>query len=251
MDTKSLKQLLDDVAAGKLNPAKAIEELRDMPFADFEWAKHDGHRMLRNGFSEVILCEGKKSDHLFRIVDEMAQRGHNIFGTRASPETGAALAERFPKLDYDETSRTFKLLNRPIEQIAGRLSILCAGTADLAVAEEARRTAEFFGVEAQRHYDVGVAGLHRLIDCMGNLREADVAIVAAGMEGALPSVLGGLVPIPIIAVPISSGYGVNFGGISALLSMLGSCSEGISVVNIDNGFGAACAALRILRKISR
>lgn len=251
MDPKLLKKLLEDISAGRTSPAEAIERLRDLPFADLDVAKHDGHRALRNGFSEVILCEGKKTEHLLHIVGEISARGHNIFGTRASEEIGSLLVERFPKMDHDPVSRTFKLENRPIEAMAGKLSILCAGTADISVAEEARRTAEFFGVEATRHYDVGVAGLHRLIGCMDSLHETDVAIVVAGMEGALPSVVGGLISAPVIAVPTSAGYGVNFGGISALMSMLGSCSEGISVVNIDNGFGAACAALRILKRSGR
>lgn len=251
MDPKLLKQLLEDVSSGRVSPADAIGRLKDLPFADFGIAKHDAHRVLRNGFSEVVLCEGKKIEHLIRIVGEISARGHNVFGTRASEEAGRLLVEHFPKIDFDSVSRTFRLDNCPNEPIAGKIAILCAGTADIPVAEEARCTAAFFGVESSRHYDVGVAGLHRLIGCMDLLGDADVVIAAAGMEGALPSVVGGLVPSPVIAVPTSAGYGVNLGGINALMSMLGSCSEGISVVNIDNGFGAACAALRILRKIVR
>lgn len=247
MDAKMIKNLLEEVAAGKKSPSDATELLRDMPFADLGVAKHDSHRVLRNGFSEVILCEWKKTDHLIRIIDEMMGRNLNIFGTRASEEKAKAICERFPKVDYDSTSRTFKIINRPTSPEPGKLAIMCAGTADMSVAEEARRTAEFFGIEATRYYDVGVAGLHRLMGCIDLLRGMDAVVVAAGMEGALPSVVGGLVPIPIIAVPTSVGYGANLGGITALLGMLNSCSEGITVVNIDNGFGAACAALRVIR----
>jgi NCAIR mutase (PurE)-related protein len=148
-------------------------------------------------------------------------------------------------------SRTFRIISREIKPMTGRLAIVCAGTADLPVAEEARRTAAYFGFEAQKFYDVGVAGLHRLVSCLDDLRQADCAIVVAGMEGALPSVVGGLIACPIVACPTSVGYGANLKGFTALLAMLNSCSEGISVVNIDNGFGAACAAIRILRRIAK
>lgn len=248
MDARRIKEVLEEVSAGRLKPAEAMETLRDLPFADIDFAKHDGHRSLRTGFTEVIFCEGKRLDHLLGLVDRLAKKDHNIFGTRAAREVGEELVRRFPAADYDPVSRTFRLEPRPIEPVEGSLAILCAGTADLPVAEEARRTAEHFGVEARSFYDVGVAGLHRLLGCVDEMRNVDAAIVVAGMEGALPSVVGGLVPAPIVAVPTSIGYGASLGGIAALLAMLNSCSEGISVVNIDNGFGAACAALRILRR---
>lgn len=251
MDIQKLKALLDAVAKGTRRVDEAMAELRDMPFSDLDVAKLDGHRALRNGFSEVILCEGKRCDHVIRIVEEVAGRGGNVFGTRASAEVGQALREKFQGVDWDPTSRTFRLARRPPEPLEGRLAVACAGTADIPVAEEARRTAEFFGVEAARFYDVGIAGLHRVIGCLDSLRATDVVIVVAGMEGALPSVIGGLIAVPIVAVPTSVGYGVSFNGVSALLGMLNSCSEGIAVVNIDNGFGAACAALRILRQIKQ
>ena len=249
MDAKSIRAILDAVAAGRQKPAEAMEKLRDFPFADLLVAKHDSHRSLRNGFSEVILCEGKDDAHLAGIIAGLSDRGVNAFGTRLASSAGARLAERFPKMDYDPLSRTFRLMARPVEPIAGKLAIVSAGTADLSVSAEARRTAEFFGIEAICHSDVGVAGLHRLMEAMDSLREADAIIAVAGMEGALPSVIGGLLSAPIIAVPTSVGYGANLGGFTALLAMLNSCSEGISVVNIDNGFGAACAALRIMRKL--
>lgn len=248
MDAKTIKELLEKVALGLKKPDEVFESLRDLPFADLGLAKHDTHRALRNGFSEVILCEGKPLDHLLKIVEKLIAKGHNVLGTRADVAALTAIGEKFPKADCDSVSRTFKIINKPVEPLTGRIAILCAGTADMQVAEEARRTAEYFGVEALRYYDVGVAGLHRLVECLDSVRGADAAIVVAGMEGALPSVVGGLVDIPVIAVPTSVGYGANFSGIAALLSMLNSCSEGIVVVNIDNGFGAACAALRILRR---
>lgn len=248
MDARTIKSIIEEVFQGKRTVEEAFILLRDLPFADIGVAKHDGHRVLRNGFSEVILCEGKRAEHLIKIVEGLCERKINVLGTRADSAAGEAILKNFSGAVFDAASRTFKIINRPIEPLKGRLSILCAGTADLTVAEEARRTAEFFGIEAERHYDVGVAGLHRLLSCVDSIRNSDVAIVVAGMEGALPSVLGGLVSIPVIAVPTSVGYGANFAGVAALLSMLNSCSEGITVVNIDNGFGAACAALRILRR---
>lgn len=251
MDAGHIKKILEDLADGHSTVKEALCKLRDLPFSDFDVAKHDGHRALRNGFAEVVMCQGKRPEHLAKIVEGLAARRINVLGTRADPEICKTLGRKFSKLDFDGTSRTFKLINREVEPIDGRLAILCAGTADLPVAEEARRTAEFFGIEAVCHYDVGVAGLHRLLSSLDSVRSSDVAVVAAGMEGALPSVLGGLVSIPIVAVPTSVGYGANFGGIAALLSMLNSCSEGITVVNIDNGFGAACAALRILRVVKK
>lgn len=247
MDAKTIKKILDEVAGGGKTPADAMELLRDLPFADLGVAKHDSHRPLRNGFSEVIFCEGKDDEHLARIVSELSSRDVSVFGTRLSSAAGDALAGRFPEIDYEPVSRTFSLCPHAPKPVPGKIAIVCAGTADLPVAWEARRTAEFFGIEAVCFSDVGVAGLHRLIEAIDRIRDCDAIIAVAGMEGALPSVIGGLVSAPIIAVPTSVGYGANFGGVTALLAMLNSCSEGIAVVNIDNGFGAACAALRILR----
>ena len=252
MHAQAIKSLLEEVASGHKSAEEAFQELRDIPFADFLGvAKLDGHRVFRNGFQETLLCEGKCLDHIIGIVERLVEQKKNVLGTRMDEAVGQALRERFPTADVDPVSRTFRIIQQPVEPISGRLAILCAGTADIPVAEEGRRTAEFFGAEASRHYDVGVAGIHRLLGSLEDLRSADVAIVIAGMEGALPSVFGGLLPIPIVAVPTSVGYGVSFKGIAALLGMLSSCSEGITVVNIDNGFGAACAALRILRQLAR
>ena len=249
MDRAAIKDLLERIAAGEVAPDDALASLSALPFAEIAVAKHDGHRPLRNGFTEVILCEGKRPEHVATIVREAVSREHSVFGTRADDGLQAQLSSEFPTLRACSQSRTFSIVVRAPEPIPGRLAILAAGTADLSVAEEAWRTAQFFGVEASRHYDVGVAGLHRLLACVEDLRGADALICVAGMEGALPSVVGGLLPAPIVAVPTSVGYGANFKGIAALLGMLNSCSEGVTVVNIDNGFGAACAALRILRSI--
>ena len=255
MDLTTIKKLLEEVEKGELKADEALDKLRHLPFTDLDISKHDGHRVLRNEFSEVILCEGKDPTHLIKIVSSLAEQGHNIFGTRASADVGQLLLKSLGKtygslLDYDPISRTFRFLSREIAPMPGRLALICAGTADIPVAEEAKRTAEYFGFEAQRFYDVGVAGLHRLLSHLDDLRNIDCAIVIAGMEGALPSVVGGLIACPIVACPTSVGYGANLKGFTALLAMLNSCSEGITVVNIDNGFGAACAAIRILRKFN-
>lgn len=216
-------------------------------FIDMDVAKYDATRDSRNGFSEVILCEGKKLDHLLKIIDGLMAKEINIFGTRVNEEVGNIVCSKFSKAKYDETSRTFSIINKSIKSVDAKLGIICAGTSDISVAEEAVQTALFHGIEAVKFYDVGVAGIHRLLSHVEELKKLDVAIVVAGMEGALPSVVGGLVSCPIIAVPTSVGYGTNFKGVTALFAMLNSCSEGITVVNIDNGFGAACAALRILK----
>jgi pyridinium-3,5-biscarboxylic acid mononucleotide synthase len=247
MDAHAIKGILDEVARGAVSAEEACRTLAGLPFSDIGFAKLDGHRPLRNSFAEVILCEGKRREHVVAIVREALAKGHSIFGTRADEELLILVRETFPNVDADAVSRTFRIVKRQPAPVAGKLAILSAGTADVPVAEEAWRTAAFFGVEASRHYDVGVAGLPRLLSCIGEIRDADAAIVVAGMEGALPSVVGGLIAAPIIACPTSVGYGANFKGVAALLGMLNSCSEGVTVVNIDNGFGAACAALRILR----
>ncbi|MBI2346695.1 MAG: nickel pincer cofactor biosynthesis protein LarB, partial [Deltaproteobacteria bacterium] len=194
---------------------------------------------------------GKTPEHLIHIVDEWVARGKNVLATRAEPSIAAAICARIARAQYDPVSRCLAIIQQPIEPVDRRLCIVAAGTADVPVAEEARRTAAFFGVEASTLYDVGVAGIHRLLGQIETVRQADACIVVAGMEGALPSVIGGLVACPVIAVPTSVGYGTHQQGMTALFAMLNSCAEGITVVNIDNGFGGACAALRILRTIQR
>lgn len=208
----------------------------------------DSERSRRNHFTEVVFCPGKSVEQITAIIQRMLDKGQNVFGTRLDHAFAESLLQQFQKLRYDSLSRTFQLIQNPPPLVDGSLAILAAGTTDVTVAEEAYQTAKFYGVEARRFYDVGVAGLHRLLGQLEEIASCDVAIVVAGMEGALPSVLGGLVSIPIIACPTSVGYGTHLGGFTPLAAMLNSCSEGIVVVNIDNGFGAACAAMRILRK---
>lgn len=207
----------------------------------------DQEREKRNGFTEVIYCSGKEIQHLIAKIRTMQESGSNIFGTRCDPETAQKIVGSFPHLKYDSLSRTFVWHQHSPPPLQGTLSIVAAGTSDIPVAEEAFQTAMFYGCETRRFYDVGIAGLHRLLNKIEAIKKSDVVIVVAGMEGALPSVLGGLISLPIISCPTSVGYGANFNGFTTLAAMLNSCSEGISVVNIDNGFGATCAALRILR----
>lgn len=248
MDKTILKELLEEVARGNCSAEDGFAQLSAMPFNDIGCAKHDTHRFLRNGFSEVIYCEGKSPEDVVRITQSMCDMNHNVFGTRLKQEHIEALLASISKIDICEKSRTFQIFNHDREQVDGNLAIACGGTADIPVAEEAWRTANFFGLEAKRIYDVGVAGIHRTFAHLEDLRSADAVIAVAGMEGALPSVIGGLVDSPVIAVPTSVGYGTNLGGLTALFAMLNSCSEGISVMNIDNGFGATCAAMRIIRR---
>lgn len=247
VDIKNLKDILDAVAKGTKTPEHAMHELRDLPFHDIDIAKLDGHRILRNGFSEVIFCDGKDVGHLIKIIKALKERGLNVFGTRLTEDRADKVISEIKDANYDPISRTITIITKKTDPLPCKVGILCAGTADIPVAEEAGKTLTFFGIEPERFYDVGVAGIHRLMGELSRLREMDVLIVVAGMEGALPSVVGGLVSVPIIAVPTSVGYGANFGGITALCSMLNSCSEGICVVNIDSGFAAACAAIRISR----
>lgn len=239
-----LKDLLNAVSTGETNVDDALGALRDMPFRDIGHTKIDGHRALRNGFPEVIYAEGKTPEQVGDIIGHMRERA-NILATRVSPETAAHVQDRFPDVDYNTMGRTLTYVKDAIAYRTGTVGIITAGTSDLGVAEEARVTSEMLGNRADIISDVGVAGIHRLFHTMDNLRRYTVLIVIAGMEGALSSVVGGLVDQPLIAVPTSVGYGANFSGLSALLGMLTSCASGVTVVNIDNGFGAACAALRI------
>ncbi|MDO8526843.1 MAG: nickel pincer cofactor biosynthesis protein LarB [Deltaproteobacteria bacterium] len=208
----------------------------------------DVERSERNRFVEAIFCEGKNLEQISQIIQMMMEKGENVFGTRLEKEKAIELVKQFQGFEYHSLSRTFSLMQKPPPLLKGTLAILAAGTSDTPVAEEAHQLAKFYGVDVKCFYDVGVAGIHRLLKRLPEIEVCDVAIVVAGMEGALPTVLGGLVSMPIIACPTSVGYGLHLGGLTPLAAMLNSCAEGISVVNIDNGFGAACAALRILRK---
>lgn len=251
MDTKTLEALLEEVKAGRISIHEAVEKLRRLPFENIEIARIDHHRQIRCGFPEVIFCLFKTPEQVREIFLRMAQTGHNVLATRASPEAFAAVKEAIahPGLSYDSQAKTIVLVQKPIRWRPGYIALVTAGTADLPTASEARITAELFGSRVKLFCDVGVAGLHRLLGCIEEIRRADVILVVAGMEGALASVVGGLVDSPVIAVPTRVGYGANFEGLSALLTMLNSCAAGITVVNIDNGFGAAVAACLIHRKI--
>lgn len=215
-------------------------------YADLDFAKLDLTREERTGFPEVVFCSGKEDEFLLKIFDRLYKENNEVFGTRATKEQFELIKNEYPNAGYDPVSRILKIENEKKERI-GNIAVCTAGTADIKVAEEAAQTAEFFGSEVTRIYDVGVSGIHRLLSKTEELRKANVVIAVAGMEGALPSVIGGLVKVPVIAVPTSVGYGANFEGLSALLTMINSCANGISVVNIDNGYGAGYIATQINR----
>lgn len=248
MNRRGLEELLVRVQRGEETVAGALTVLRDLPFADLGFAKPDLHRELRTGIPEVIFGEGKSLEQIAAIAERLHADGQNAIVTRLDAARAGALAERLPALTYHPDARLAVLAVAPAEATgAGTIVVASAGTADVPVAEEAACTAELMGNAVDRVYDVGVAGLHRLLAHRGRLHAARVAIVVAGMEGALPSVVGGLVDAPVIAVPTSVGYGASFGGLAALLAMMNSCAAGVTVVNVDNGFGAGVAASRINR----
>ncbi|MHA1569019.1 MAG: nickel pincer cofactor biosynthesis protein LarB [Alphaproteobacteria bacterium] len=243
-----VRQVLERLSRNEIDLETALAQLRDLPYEDLDFVKLDHHRSFRHGFPEVVLAEGKTAEQVKTIIERLAEKGNNVLVTRMSADQAAYVSGHFPQSEYDATSRVYRLLQKPIEPTGlGMVLIVSAGTADQPVAEEAALTAEMMGNEIERLYDVGVAGIHRLLDNVETVRRASVLIVVAGMEGALPSVVGGLTKRPVIAVPTSVGYGASFGGIAALLGMLNSCASGTVVVNIDNGFGAAYAATRINR----
>jgi len=234
------------VSAGTTSIEVAIEELRLLPYEDIGFAKLDHHRALRDCLPEVVLAQGKTTDQVVAIAGRLAERADRLLVTRADRACFEALREHLPGAVYHETARAITL-DRRRETPQPGVTVLCGGTADLPVAEEAAVTAELMGCQVERVFDVGVAGIHRLLDHLPQLREARVLVAVAGMEGALPSVVAGLVAVPVIAVPTSVGYGASFGGIAPLLTMLNSCAAGVAVVNIDNGFGAGYLAAVINR----
>jgi NCAIR mutase (PurE)-related protein len=250
VDPRDLRKVLEEVREGRLSPAEAAERLKSLPFEDLGFAKLDHHRALRRGFGEVVYGGGKTDEQVVTIVERIAARGQSVLVTRTHAGVREALAARGVEARFHEAAACLTVVAAPPEPLPGRVAVVCAGTSDVPVAEEAALTAEFHGASVDRIHDVGVAGLHRLLDSTPTIRRASVVIVAAGMEGALPSVVGGLVDVPVIAVPTSVGYGASFQGLAALLAMLNSCASGVAVVNIDNGFGAgylACSILRIGR----
>ncbi len=247
MDHAYLMSLLNKVAAGEKNPAEAAEELKTLPFEDLGFSMIDQHRNLRTGYPEAIFCEGKTPEQTAEIVRHMILHNTNILATRASQSHYRAIREVAQDAVYHESARIVVIKKQETLIQKKTIAVVTAGTADIPVAEEAAVTAETLGNPVDRIYDVGVAGIHRLLSKTKQIRTANVIIVVAGMEGALASVVGGLVDKPVIAVPTSIGYGASFGGISALLTMLNSCAAGVGVVNIDNGFGAAYLASNINR----
>jgi len=250
MHPRDVDALLKAVRDGSVSPEQAAERLKSLPYEDLGFAKVDHHRALRRGFPEVVFGAGKTPEQILAIAEKIAGRGQNLLVTRTTADVYRLLAARHPTVRWHEEARSVSIVSSPPAPLPGRVAIVCAGTSDVPVAEEAAVTAEFHGAEVDRIYDVGVAGLHRLLDRAEAIRRARVVVVAAGMEGALPSVVGGLVEAPVIAVPTSVGYGASFQGLAALLAMLNSCASGIAVVNIDNGFGAGYMACAILRSAS-
>lgn len=239
-------KLLTQVKNNEISIEQAEAELKNLPYEDLGFAKLDHHRKVRQGFEEVVYCQGKATPHLVKIYQTLTAEGIDVLGTRASREQYEAVKEAIPEAVWDEVSRVLKVEKRDRKRI-GRIVVCTGGTADVPVAEEAAQVAEFFGTNVTRLYDVGVAGIHRLLSNMKAFRGASCIIAVAGMEGALAGVVAGLVDVPVIAVPTSVGYGANFGGLSALLTMLNSCANGITTVNIDNGYGAAYVATQINR----
>jgi hypothetical protein len=254
MDPERLRQLLADVQAGKVGIEQALENLRMLPYEDLGFARIDLHRALRTGVPEVVFCQSKTPEQASAILDRLWQHHDRVMGTRVSPEMAIEIQARLPQAHYDPISRLITLQRQelpPASEALPYVAVICAGSSDLPVAEEAAQTLEFFGNPVQRAFDIGVAGLHRLLDKHQMLLEAEVIISVAGMEGALTSVVAGLVSCPVIGVPTSIGYGASFNGLAALLAMLSACAPGVAVVNIDNGFGAAQMAHAILSRINR
>ena len=249
MDPNAVRKLLESLQDGQTSVDEAVRRLASLPFEDLDEAVVDHHRALRCGFPEVIYGAGKTSEQIQRIFARLAEAGGPVLVTRTEPEAAEALVATYPDAQYDTLSRTVALNPLPQDETNGYIAVVAAGTSDLSVAEEARITAETMGTPVKTIYDVGVAGLHRLLGRLEPIQNANALVVVAGMEGALPSVVGGLVSKPVIAVPTSVGYGANMGGVTALLGMLTSCASGVSVVNIDNGFGGGYQASLIHRLV--
>ncbi|MGI6685426.1 MAG: nickel pincer cofactor biosynthesis protein LarB [Bacillota bacterium] len=246
MDLEKIRSILLKVQSGGTSVEEALEKLRHLPYEDLGFAKVDHHRALRNGYPEVIFCQGKTVEQVIMIMEKLIRHNPIVLGTRATPEMYHEVAQVIPQVKYYELGRVIEYQKEPLPK-KGRILVISAGTADLPVAEEAAITANALGHYVEKLYDVGVAGIHRLLDNYQVLNKARAIIVAAGMEGALASVVAGLVEVPVIGVPTSVGYGASFQGLAPLLTMLNSCANGIGVVNIDNGFGAAALASAIIR----
>jgi NCAIR mutase (PurE)-related protein len=248
MEEVRLRALLEQLAEGRITVEQAVDRLKILPFEDLGFAKVDHHRSLRRGFPEVIFCEGKTAEQIVEIAKGIIDQGVNLLATRCSGELFSRISARLPEAVYWEEGAIFAVEQVSLER-KGRVAVISGGTSDKPVSEEAALTSYYLGSDVDRFYDVGVAGIHRLLSCWDRIRKCDVIIVVAGMEGALASVVAGIADAPVIAVPTSVGYGASFGGLSALLTMLNSCAGGVTVVNIDNGFGAGFAAAVICRRI--
>ncbi len=251
MERERILKLLKKVQEGSLDPEQALARLRHLPFENLGYARVDHHRHLRNAYPEVIYCSGKEAQQIQGIASAILAQGFNLLATRANEEIYQLIKELHPAAVYHPSARLVTVQQKAPELVSGLILVISAGTSDLPVAEEAAVVAESWGNQVERLYDVGVAGIHRLLARLDLLEQARVIITVAGMEGALPSVVGGLVDKPVIAVPSSVGYGASFGGLAALLAMLNSCAAGIGVVNIDNGFGAGCLASIINRQVDQ
>lgn len=247
MKKEKLSEILKKVAAGQMSPEDAEKELESASVADLGFARLDMDRELRTGYPEAVFCQGKTDEQIAEIVALLAEKNGNVIATRATKENFEAVKAKVADARYLEDARLILVERNPLEKAEKTVAVVSAGTADIPVAEEAACVAEMMGNRVERFYDVGVAGIHRLLSCIEDIRKAGAVIVVAGMEGALASVVGGLVERPVIAVPTSVGYGANLGGLSALLSMLNSCANGVGIVNIDNGFGAGYLAAQINR----
>jgi hypothetical protein len=245
MNAKELETILKGISTGTVSVEEAMEKLREFPYTDLGFARIDHHRELRTGYPEIVYCAGKTPEQVRAIFTAIDSHDNNIIGTRAGKELFTYISPFFPEAEYFEIARIISIRKKEIKPPSSMIAIITAGTSDIPVAEEAAVTAELLGNNVVRIYDAGVAGIHRLVDKLPEIRACRVAVVIAGMEGALASVVGGLVNMPVIAVPTSVGYGASFEGISALLAMMTSCAAGVTVVNIDNGFGAGFAASRI------
>ena len=246
MDKNALQNLLRDLYNQKIQPNEAIEQLSILPYENLDFAKIDHHRSLRNGLPEVIYGAGKTEDQLISIIKSLHKAENDILATKLDPKVYKNIKRKLPSgTIYNESSLTLVIKQSKRRKKMGHITIVSAGTSDIPIAEEAQVTAELFGSKVEKIFDVGVAGIHRLLDKIDGLRQARVVVVVAGMDGALAGVVGGLVSCPVIAVPTSIGYGASFGGVSALLTMLNSCATGVATVNIDNGFGAGCIAHKI------
>ncbi|MBN1597750.1 MAG: nickel pincer cofactor biosynthesis protein LarB [Bacteroidales bacterium] len=245
MNEEQLRKILEKLREGQINTEEALNALRDFDYKDLDFAKIDNHRQLRTGYPEVVFGQNKTPDQAFEIVKYMLEHENNILVTRTSKEVYDKVKKIAPEAEFNEMAQTLTIRKKREKKPDTHIAVVSAGTSDMSVSEEAAITAEIFDNEVKRYYDVGVAGIHRFYDKLSEIRKARVVIVVAGMEGALPSIVGGMVNKPVIAVPTSVGYGANFGGLSALLGMLTSCASGVSVVNIDNGFGAGYLASMI------